>query len=239
MSKKICILYTGKPRVIDHAKSMLELLTGGDNEYHIALTTWVDEDTSEFELAFPNSFIDYVQLPKQDDIDRFVANDKYVSMRPLSNYYHQLYIRSKSSETLKKLNMDFDVVVLIRTDTIIWRNISIFYDDVKSNDDVVFVPIGPNWDIYGTDVVYGLGACPDVIFFSNQPTMEKILTQQINISRETQQRGGVYHPETCQLRCFQLLNLEVKRLQFDAFIYQNPNESIGYASLPPGYNIIR
>jgi len=235
---KICLLYTGKPRSIPHTKNMIDLLTGGENEYYITLTTWVGEDTSDFVLSFPNSFINYIDVPDQKDIDGFISNQRYESMRPLSNYYHQLYIRSKAVETIKKINIDFDVVVLLRTDTKIWKNISDLYDNVKADDNSVYIPIGPNWNIYGNNVYYGEGACPDVIFFSNMLIMEKILTNQIVISKETQQLDGVYHPETCQINCFKLLELKIKRMQFDAFVYESKSEVVGYGTLP-GYNIIK
>ena len=242
MKKNICLLFTGKIK-LENTKELVSLLTGSENEYYITLTTWVNEYTNDFELLFPNSFINYIDLPDQKNIDKFISGHRYESTRPLSNYYHQLYIRSKAVETLKKINIDFDVIILLRTDTKIWKNISDLYDDVKKDDNTVYTAIGPNWDIYGgrssNDLLYGEGACPDVIFFSNMPTMCKILTNQILISTETQQVKGVYHPETCQLNCFKLLGLKIERMYFDAFVYESKYEAPGYASLPTGYNIIK
>lgn len=222
MKKKICLVYHGQPRHINNMKEMISLLTDDVNEYHMAFTTWIDSDVSEMKAEFNDIFINPIEHPDENSINEFCNGNIFRSngTKPLSNYYRQLYLRLKSISTIEKMKEKidgkFDIIILLRTDAKVWKNISIYYDMVTDYDNSVYIGGGPNSSIFGSNIHDPESACPDTIYFSNESVMIRLLDQ---INRASEMRiGNVYHPETCQYNFFKLLNLNIKRLEFDAFV---------------------
>ena len=137
------------------------------NEYYYTLTIWQNEDVKDYKNILGNDlYINYIEYPNKDMVDNFLRSGK-TEGKNLVNYHRQLYMRYRSIETLEEikkiLNIRFDVVVLVRTDTKIWENISIYYNLVKVDDNSVFVPDGPNSSVFGSHINDPNSACPDFL----------------------------------------------------------------------------
>ena len=197
------------------------------NEYYYTLTIWQNEDVKDYKNILGNDlYINYIEYPNKDMVDNFLRSGK-TEGKNLVNYHRQLYMRYRSIETLEEikkiLNIRFDVVVLVRTDTKIWENISIYYNLVKVDDNSVFVPDGPNSSVFGSHINDPNSACPDFLYFSNEDVMFKLLNQ-LNLSYDTK-TNDMYHPETSQMNFFKLLGLNIVRLPFDVFTHPRLNEN--------------
>jgi len=226
---KICILYTGQIRINEIEKN-INFLMDDENEYFILLNTWNDQDVSEFKNIFSNSIIKFNERPTDDLVNKISENANIVYpncyINPFYNYTCSLYIKYKSIEFLEEINIAFDVIVILRTDTKLWKNISYLYKNIEDNS--IYTPIGPTFDISG-DVLYGQNSCSDVIFFGKPETI-KLALNQINNIDVTKYNGNYIHPETSLCNYFKYLNLNIVRCQFDAFLVPRDgnHELIGY-----------
>jgi hypothetical protein len=232
---KVCFLYQGrrfdhsdprwddfdrKSREIEDLEKVKNLIVGERHDYYFALTTWESENISDyFKILGQDLYINLIKEPEQKLIDEFLKSGLSEG-KNLVNYHKQLYMRYKSIDTLNKfknkLGFDFDVVVLLRTETMLWKNISGYYNLVNENDNSVYVASAPNFSVFGKNINDLNSSCPDTLFFSNQEVMFKLLNQLLNA--QYTKINNMYHPETSQMRYFQYLNLNVVRLEFDAFV---------------------
>lgn len=233
--RKICFLYQGrrfdhsdprwddynrKSREIEDLQRVKDFIVGEEHEYYFTLTTWENEDVSDYlKILGHDLYINFIKEPKQELVDEFLKSG-LTEGKNLVNYHKQLYMRYKSIDTLntfrEKLGFDFDVVVLLRTETMVWKNISKYYKIVNKNDNSVYVASAPNFSVFGQNINDSNSSCPDTFFFSNQEVMFKLLNQLLK-AQHTKTRN-MYHPETSQMNYFKFLNLNIVRLEFDAFV---------------------
>lgn len=217
----IALSFCGLCRQIPHCYQMVQLfLNHPQHNYTILLTTWDDEDITQFSTHFPEGIINRVPQPTTEIKDNWLQDysmDSSNPHKPVVNYFYQLYIRQQSLTTIEEVetqkNTKFDVVVTLRTDIDLWMNISSHFSLVQPHDNCVFIPQGPNFDIFGT------GACQDVLFFANKKIMSQILRFQYENPTQIQPLPGIFHPETCQFNCFRRLQLDINSLPFNAFVY--------------------
>jgi hypothetical protein len=227
---KICILYTGQVRISEIEKN-IKFLIDDKNEYFYLLNTWDDQDVSEFKTIFNESFIKFNERPTDNLVNKISENSNIIYPHhystPFYNYTCSLYIKYSSIKFLEEIDIAFDVVVVLRTDTKLWKNISYLYNNLNENS--IYTPIGPTWDITSGDILYGKNACSDVIFFGKPESIKKALTQ-INNVDATKFNGNYIHPETSLCNYFKYLNLNIIRCQFDAFLVPRDgnHELIGY-----------
>ena len=177
----ICINIFGQQKLIETLKSTLEKnIIDSHNTFHLLYTGWKDEEPI-FENLFPESYV--VRINKnQELIDIYSEKYKNIfldntnSYKNINHLINGFYIKNKSIETIEKYmlekNINFDLIITMRTYTNIFYNYKLNYDIMKSIGlEKVFVPKGRDFNIYKT------GSCCDTIVIANKSNTMKILEQ--------------------------------------------------------------
>ncbi len=228
----ICINVFGKQHLIETLKKTLnENIIDSENKFHILYTGWDDEEPI-FENMFPNSYV--IRINKNQELIKNYLN-KYENItidatnpyKSLEHVLYGLYIKKKSTETIEKYmlekNINFDLIVTIRTYSIIFYNYKLEYDKIKSIGlDKVFIPKGRSFDIYN------VGSCTDTITIANVKNTFNIFNQIDYIDKTIIPNTNFIHPETSYYLYLKYLGLELFELNFIAFCYHFVNGNIIY-----------
>jgi hypothetical protein len=218
--KIICLNYYGQIRDINITRNTYNKFIQGENEYHIIFTTWNNENTTDFERLFPNSYIKKIEKPNMDNYLEYSKNivvDKTNPNKSIQHVIYGLYIKKMSYNTIEEYeninNINFDFIISLRTDVYLNKNLNVFYDYIYNNlnDNVVFVATEPKWDVYNE------GALPDVLCISNKVVMKKMLSQIDILEKCLLQNTNIYHPETGFGKSIKAHNLTCVELDLKAF----------------------
>jgi hypothetical protein len=218
--KKICINYYGQVRNVNITRNTYNKFIKDNNEYHIIFTTWNNENTKDFELLFPSSYIKKIETPKMDDYSVYVNNivvDKTNNHKNIEHIIYGLYIKKMSYDTIDEYeninNINFDFIISLRTDVYLNRNLNVFYGCIDNflNNNVVFVAAEPKFQAYNEP------ALPDVLCISNKVVMKKMLSQLDSLDKCLLANSNQFHPETSFLKYINFLDLKYYELQLRAF----------------------
>ena len=180
-------------------QSLLDQVIDNTNIFHIICTEWEDE---QYKIAdyFPRAFV--VKVNKDDDIINFYKN-KYCNIYiDPTNQYKKIehiiigfYMKNKSIETINEYcnnkGIIFDLIVSLRTDTTIYHNKKIDYNNIILNGlDKVYIPNEYNWNIYNK------GACMNTLVIANLNNTKLILDQLKYLDKCTVTENNYHHPET-------------------------------------------
>ncbi len=223
---KICLNYYGQIRDIGILRRTFKdfIQTGNENQYHIIWTTWKTEDVSLFKHQFPNSYTLQYEEPNMDNYKYITSNYNLDitnnQRKTISHYVKGLYIKSKSIETITKYekehNIDFDMIITLRCDTIIHDNhLYGFYEQILENaHNTIFLANGPRFAIYNEP------ADADSMFIANKQVSFKMLAQ-IDILPHCVINNTIYfHPETAFTKAILYLNLRIIHMNIRAFPQQ-------------------
>jgi hypothetical protein len=218
--KIICLNYYGQVRNNNITRDTYNKFIQGDNEYHIIFTTWNNENTTDFERLFPNSYIKKIETPNMDNYLEYSTNivvDKTNPNKSIQHVIYGLYIKKMSYDTIEEYeninNIKFDFIISLRTDVYLNKNLNVFYDYIYNNlnDNVVFVATQPKWDVYKE------GALPDVLCISNKVVMKKMLSQLDSLDKCLLANSTQFHPETSFCKYIKFMNLIWNKLDLKAF----------------------
>jgi len=228
---QICLNYYGQLRNITLTQSIFNKFIDTSNvTYHILYSTWNNENIEPFKKVFHNSYInqyDYPDFSNYKNITESYAVDptnsgnyinEYPHVRTMNHCILGYYIKSMTDHTITKYeslhNINFDIIVTLRTDIYLNINISEFYNYIKENinDNVVFVAYDPEFAVFPNQP-----AVADSIFIANRLVTTKIL-KQIDLLQYCAVKNTNYiHPESALYNLFEYLGLNIIKLQFKGF----------------------
>ena len=221
LKKNICINYFGQIRNIDVLKKTYsEFIYNHNYNYHILLTTWEDEKMiDKFKQIFPNSYVRKVILPDinifQDIIKKYTI-DPTNSHKSIEHYLLGLYIKNETKNTileyLDQININFDIVVTLRTYIYIFdNNISQFFEHINNEENKIYIACDPKFNIYNQN------AKPDVIFLSNQDVTLKAVNHFDCLEKTVVNNTNYFHPETSFGKNIIEKKIDIVELPFRAF----------------------
>ena len=198
----ICINFYGQQRDLQNCIEMLKNnILNKENNFYILYTGWEDEEQIIENLLEP-CFI------RRISFDKILFNDylkKYsnIEVDPLNPYktlehvIRGLYIKQQSINTInefvEKNNINFDIIITLRTDTKLSHSLFIDYYYIKQlGFQNIYVSRESNFDYN----VYNIGATSDFIFISNYENSLKILNQLDNLEDCLIDNTNYFHPET-------------------------------------------
>jgi hypothetical protein len=194
----ICINIYGQQRNLNNTINTINQIINEDHKFTILYTGWNNEET-QFEKIFPTSYVRRIDkdnniinkyLQKYSDIKSDITNKH----KSIEHIIIGFYIKNQSIKTINQyleLNpgLKFDLIITIRTDTLIYNNKKINYNEIN---DLSKVYICKEIDFN----IYNMNACNDVLVISNYEIMLKILDQ-INYLDKVTINNNQFHPETC------------------------------------------
>jgi len=220
---KICLNYYGQLRNINILKeTFLKHLYSTEYTYDIVYTTWKNEDTQAFESFFPEAFVNKIDEPNMEDYTNILNNyeiDIGNSRKTLEHYLKGLYVKQKSYNTVIKFEKEndilFDIIITIRTDAYLNKNLSQFYNyifDISiQNSNVVFTGCEPCF------AVYNQKALPDTMVISINNTLKRTLYQLSILENCVVINTNFFHPESSFYNALIYQNLDIIELPFGAF----------------------
>jgi hypothetical protein len=222
---KVCIVYTGLNRFSEGTKKVYEeFLTDPSNQYSVIFCTWSYEDTTSFEEYFVNSKVYKFDDLDTDFINNWIGNTHIeYSGGKTHNHVRQWYIRWKVVEILEKSSTNYDLIILTRTDVKLWKNITKYYENLKSKQNCLITGIGPTWDVDGFDLYYGVGAAPTVLWISDVNTTKKVL--EIFNNKDNALVRGRIHDESSFTKWINYLGVERIICPFDCFVIRGGKSS--------------
>ena len=234
---KICISYSGQPRMLDHAKrtfdSLFAPLSKSGHECHVMYTTWDHTNVEKYVALFPMAHVRQVAQPKDEVYEAYERNFRQLTFQhTMTNYMLGLYIRKETVNTINQYeamhHIDFDVIISLRTDTLIQLDRSIEWccEQAMANGNSIFVGDRERFDVTGR------GACPDMFIVASKGAALKCLNQHDHIEGCSFIYEGekTVHPETSCYLNFKQHGCNVVYVpgscfvdQSDRHLYTQPN----------------
>ena len=203
----ICINIYGQQRNLDNTIKTINQIIDNTNKFTILYTGWNHEEML-FEKYFPNSYVNRIEknnkiIEEYKDKYNFIKIDQTNKHKSLEHIITGFFIKSKSINTInnymKTNNIIFDLIITIRTDTIIYYNTKVNFNEVSSLSKVY---ICKERDFNH----YKQGACNDVFVMSNYNNMVKILNQIEYLDKVTLNDNITFHPETSFYKYLNVVN---------------------------------
>jgi len=209
------------------------------DEYTIIFTTWDTEDTSIITNKIPSAIINKIKQPTKEEFNEWFLEHsplnyfKYkTSMSEISEeenknrlymYFLQIYTWKKSAEFIESIHSktSFDLLISLRPDIILNKNISEYYDLIKKNT-IYFASI-PYY--MNTNKVYKIflnyAYQDDTIFMGDISTCLHILKlidyidylKLNDICPDKYEWKDCLHPETILQLCCVLLNINQENIE--------------------------
>jgi hypothetical protein len=224
---KICLNFWGQPKNIQNLHNIyLNYLYDSKYDFVFLYTTWKSENITIFKNFFPNSYINLIDLPSENDVNYMDIVNNYnldetnkCNGRIIKNYFLGLYCKDYTRNTITNVevenNIKFDIILTLRPDIRLNTNISHFYEEINNTSKTIFVASQPRFDIYNQ------GCYPDALCISKRDEMFHLL-EFINVLKLcTLNNTNIFHPETSSYKLIMNKNLLIKHLDFFAFLYQN------------------
>jgi hypothetical protein len=215
---KIAVNFYGQPRDPQNAlKTFNNAIVNSKDKFKVLYTTWDDERIDKFEELFPHSFIRQVSRPDVNYFDDYNERFRVDATNPnktLYGYLLSLYCKKESAKTIELFeeisNTEFDLLITLRTDTILDSNvIQEFYDAASQKTNTAFVTSEINHDVYQK------GAYPDMFLMTSRKSINSL--RQIEILEKCVVPGtNFFHPETSAYQCLIANNLSVEYMQMTA-----------------------
>jgi hypothetical protein len=212
----ICINIYGQQRDLNRTLKVVEQIKDNINNFIILYTGW-EHETLKFNEYFPDAYIR--RITKNDDLIKEYINKYSFIQIDCTNIHKSIehiitgfYIKNESFKTIEDYlkinnNKKFDIIITIRTDTIIFDNKKVDFEFIKNNTlDKVYVCKEHNFDIYNQ------GACNDVFVLSNHNNMIKILDQLNYLDKVLLNDNVTFHPETSFYKYLTYCNFDICRL---------------------------
>lgn len=215
---KIAVNFYGQPRSPHNAHNIFsQTILDKKNEFKVLYTTWDEERIDQFQNLFPASFIRQVPVPPiesfKDEISKYQI-DPTNPNKTIYGYLLSLYCKKESLKTIQLFeeiaNVEFDLVITLRTDTILESNIfQNYYEDAKTRQDSAFVASEINHNVYGT------GAYPDMFLLTSRKAT-RALNQIDMLEKCVVQGTNFFHPETSAFQCLVSNSLSVEFIEMTA-----------------------
>lgn len=220
---KICINYYGLPRNVERAlRTFRDAIEVGGHEFHIVYTTWTVEYTRAFETAFPQAFVRKIRVPDETVFGDLLSYEldwtNTQKGKRLRSYLLGSYAKQESKNTIleyeKNHNIKFDIIVTLRTDTVIeGAHLADFYGSVELERPIMYFASEPTFD-----EIHKEGAVPDALQFSGRDFHLKTLDILAILPNCTLKGQRVFHGETCCYKQILYHGGAVNYLPFYAFI---------------------
>lgn len=213
---KICIGFHGQLRSFKKIGADLKSkIIDPNNECIILFSTWEHEPINDFIEVFPEAYIKQFKIETQEDFkwDPKSRMDPGNPNKTILNFWRY----QKSLENLNILineyenetNLEFDIILRIRTDVQLTDYIYQYYSTVIDNN--IYVPSEPNYPIYNKP------AYPDFLAFGKNKEMKNILNG-IKIIEECTHEPNTFHPETVAYGIINYYNYNCNYLPFSSYI---------------------
>lgn len=220
---KICVNYYGLPRSVERAlRTFRGAIETQGHEFHILYTTWTVEYIKPFEAAFPQAFIRKIRVPGEtvfgDLLNYELDWTNTQKGKRLRNYLLGSYAKQESKNTILEYetahNIKFDIIVTLRTDTIIEdAHLADFYGSVALERPIMYFASEPTFgDIHKE------GAVPDTLQFSGRDFHLKALDILCALPNCTLSGQRIFHGETSCYKQILYHGGAVHYLPFYAFI---------------------
>jgi hypothetical protein len=120
--------------------------------------------------------------------------DNTNSHKQISHYLYGLYIKAETKNTIyeyeKNNNLKFDIIITLRIYTKLKNPIYPYYEQIKNNNEYVFVGSEELFNIYNT------GSYPDAFMSSNRDIGIQILDCFDVLKKSGINNTNIFHPET-------------------------------------------
>jgi hypothetical protein len=196
----ICINFFGQPRYVENAKYIYDnFMKDYRNNFHVLYTTWEHENIEAFEKDFPNAFIKKIKQPDESVFDKdifenYVIDPTNAHRKQMSHYLYGLYIKAQTKNTIleyeKLHNIQFDIIITVRIYTKLKNPIIPYYEQIKNNDECVFVG---NEELFN---IYNSPSYPDTFVASNRRIGIDIVDSFDVLKKSTVHNSKMFHPET-------------------------------------------
>jgi len=213
----ILVCYYGQPRQIDRCLEVFnQSIYDTNHTFKICYTTWKNEDISKFQKLFPLAHIRQVDKPDiLENPENFKIDPTNACVKNFDHYAYGIYVKQQIRDTIleveKVYNTPFDLVIISRTDTLIWDgNMKSCFSECN-DENIVCVGHSPRFDIYR------VGAVPDVCYFGKRNTVMKSLLHYDNIKHGIVPSIQQFHPESSLYLMFKYFGFQVKYCSFKAF----------------------
>ncbi len=220
----ICLNFYGRPKNIQNLKDVYDkYLYNEKYNYHIVYTTWKTENIDKFRSFFPNAYINQIDCPDEtNELYKNITTNYNVDPTNLANgrnikgFFLGMYSKDYSRHTIveyeEQNNIKFDIIVSLRPDIKLDKNVSVYFDKFVNN--TIFVGSDPCYDIYNQ------GAYPHQFDMANRNDMLQLLDFITILNTCTVDGTNFFHGETSGYKILKRKNLQIFYLDFYAFVYQ-------------------
>jgi len=220
----VCLNFYGQPKNIQNLREMYDkYLYNEKYNYYIVYTTWKTENVELFRSFFPDAYINQIDCPDETnelykDITTHYNVDptNLANRRNIQGFFLGLYSKDYSRHTImeceNKNNIFFDVIVSLRPDIKLNKNVSMHFEKFVEN--TIYVASNPCYDIYRQ------GAYPGQFDMSKRNDMMYLLDFIKIINKCTVDGTNFFHGETSLYKLIKLKNLQIVFMDFEAFVFQ-------------------
>ncbi len=165
---------------------------------------------------FPSAHIRQVDKPDTiQNPDNYKIDQTNAKFKDFTHYAYGLYAKQQVRDTIEEIeqiqNTSFDLIIVCRTDALIWDgSIKSCYHECN-DENIICVGFKPIFDCYN------FGAVPDVCYFGKRNTVMKSLLHYDNIKHSIVPSIQQFHPETSLYLIFKYFGFQVKFCPFRAF----------------------